>query len=672
MVRKKSILKDAVREIKLNKKKFISLLLIIALGTGFYVGLKSTVKDMKETAKKYYKETNLMDVKINSDVGFDKSDEIKLKNIKGVKGVNLTKTLDATVEVDGKNYIIKLNSISSDRSIKSDDYINHLILTSGKYPSTINEGLVEESFLKDNNLSLNDLITLTIENKSDLRAKKIKIVGTVKSSYYSSKGKKTNKNDKKVDYYMYLEENEFGFNYYNEVFVTIKNKKKLDTYSKEYENHIDGYKDKIKSVVIESYNEKKQKNIEEIENNINSIENSLNEIYSSDLPQDSLTDEIKNLSDELNVNKSNLSKAKNASIYVQTRNELSSFYEYKQEIERIDKISKVFSLIFLLITTFTILTFITNIIEEQRVQIGILQTIGYSKFDILFKYLLYAVLVSIIGSAIGSLLFYKLLPKLVSLCYGAFYDMPSIITSLQIKHVLFVSLFNLLLTILVTLFIFFKNTLEDPATLLRPKSYKKKFLEKHSKIWNKLNLSNKVIIKNVFTNKKRLLMTIIGICGGITLLLASFGIHDSIKETSKIDVLTNKINITPILSNITIILILTSMILLFVVLYNLSNTIISKRTKELATIKQLGFYDNEVTSYVIKEIVIITTISTMLGLIFGSLLAYYVISLFNFNFNISLVSYILVFIIIMFFLFIVNLVMHFKLKKLDITSVLKK
>ena len=63
MVKKKSILKDALREISLNKKKFISLLLIIVIGTGFYVGLKSTPKDMKETAKAYYKETNLFDLK---------------------------------------------------------------------------------------------------------------------------------------------------------------------------------------------------------------------------------------------------------------------------------------------------------------------------------------------------------------------------------------------------------------------------------------------------------------------------------------------------------------------------------------------------------------------------------------------------------------------------------
>ena len=62
------------------------------------------------------------------------------------------------------------------------------------------------------------------------------------------------------------------------------------------------------------------------------------------------------------------------------------------------------------------------------------------------------------------------------------------------------------------------------------------------------------------------------------------------------------------------------------------------------------------------SIVIITIIGTILGLVFGTLLAYYVIGLFNFRFHISLVNYILILIITMFLLFIVNLVMHFKLK----------
>ena len=128
MVKKKSILKDALREISLNKKKFISLLLIIVIGTGFYVGLKSTPKDMKETAKAYYKETNLFDLKVVSSSGFSKKDYYSLKQVDGVKGVFLSKTLDVITTINNSDYVIKLNSINEDRDLKSDDYINHLTL----------------------------------------------------------------------------------------------------------------------------------------------------------------------------------------------------------------------------------------------------------------------------------------------------------------------------------------------------------------------------------------------------------------------------------------------------------------------------------------------------------------------------------------------------------------
>lgn len=865
MVRKKSILKDAIREIKLTKKRFISLLLIITIGVGFYVGLKSTGEDMRNTAKEYYKETNLMDLKIASEVGFDESNKIIIKSINGIKGLSMVKTLDALTEVNGNDYVIKLNSISKERSKKSEDYINRLTLTSGRYPSTINEGLVEESFLKDNKLSLNDLITLSPENTDDLRAKKIKIVGTVKSSYYSSNDKGTSTiGNGKIDYYMYLQENEFGFDYYNEGFITIDGANNLNTYGEEYENNVNKYKDTVKKTIIKSVTEKNEKSINENQENVKSIESSLNNLYSSDIPQESLTDEIKELSDDLKVAKTNLEKIKNASVYVQTRNELSSFYEYKSETERMDNISKVFPLMFFLVAALVALTSMTRIVEEERVQMGTLQAIGYSKFDVVFKYLLYAILASLGGSIIGSLLFYKWIPMLVGVCYGSFYDMPSIIATFQIKHVLFASLFALSSTVLASLFVFIKDTLETPAMLMRPKSPKpgkKVFLERITKIWNKLNFSNKVTMRNIFRYKKRLLMTVIGICGSTALLLAGFGIRDSIKgivsnqygkinkydmkisvgNLNNIDDLTTKIennknvksstkinqtmiaikgknkssitsyliipsnkekinsfialngvngnknlkikndgviiseklskllnvgkkdkikvtlnngkelsvtvseitknyiehyvymsptlyekltsesvsynvilannkkisnknekilqneignidgismvslsselkstykNMMSTLSYVTIILIISAALLAFVVLYNLSSVNISERLRELATIKVLGFYDEEVTNYVHKETVILTIMGSILGLIFGSILTYYVIKvaetdLFMFSFNISPISYILAFVITIIFLFIVNVFMHYELKKLDMTSSLK-
>lgn len=187
MVRKKGIIKNALREISLNKKKFISLLLIIVMGISFYVGLKETPSIMRKSAETYYEEINLFDLKIVSSIGFSKSDKILLKEIKGVKGVSLSKTLDVMAIINNNDYNINISSISENRNLKSDDYINHLILVKGRYPSTINEGLVEEKFLTDNNLSIGDLVTLKPESKDDLKAKKIKIVGVVKNNLYSSR-----------------------------------------------------------------------------------------------------------------------------------------------------------------------------------------------------------------------------------------------------------------------------------------------------------------------------------------------------------------------------------------------------------------------------------------------------------------------------------------------------
>ncbi len=867
MVKKKSILKDALREISLNKKKFISLLLIIVIGTGFYVGLKSTPKDMKETAKAYYKETNLFDLKVVSSSGFSKNDYYSLKQVDGVKGVFLSKTLDVITTIDNSDYVIKLNSINEDRDLKSDDYINHLTLLKGRYPKTINEGLVEEKFLTDNNLSLDDLVTLKPEDENGLRAKKIKIVGVVRSSYYSSKDRGTsNLKNGKVDYFMYLSEGDFASDLYTEGYVTIKGANKYDTYSKKYDNFIDKYKSLVNEEILKSAKETHERNTSDLESDIEGLKDNLNRLNSTDLPSDELNTSIKEVSSELKEKEDELSKIKDVSAYSIKRSEVAGFYEYKLETERIENIAKVFPLMFFLVAALVSLTTMTRMVDEERSQMGTLRAIGYSKLSVIFKYVLYAFLASILGSIIGTILFYKLIPMLVGYCYNIFYDMPSINATLQINYALFSGVISLFSTVLATILVFLKDTSKTPAELMRPEAPKKGkriFLEKIDKIWNRLSFLNKITARNIFRYKKRLFMTVIGICGSTALILASFGIKDSVMKVAdnqynKIDkydmvisinnnasnsdkkvleekildenemkkityvyksnvLLKNnkksensyiivpenkeKINdyitlrqrktkkdikmdddgiiiseklakllklkknsyakltlpnnkkvnvkvsditenyiehyvyispklykklsgenanystilaITKNLSNkkekalesnisginnvtstllssdtknnykdmmntlnyVILILIVCAAALAFVVLYNLASVNISERRRELATIKVLGFYDEEVTKYIYKEMLILTIIGSLIGLIVGSILTLYVIkicetNLFMFTFNVKLISYLLSFAITILFLFIVNLFMHFELKKLDMVEALK-
>ncbi len=116
--------------------------------------------------------------------------------------------------------------------------------------------------------------------------------------------------------------------------------------------------------------------------------------------------------------------------------------------------------------------------------------------------------------------------------------------------------------------------------------------------------------------------------------------------------------------------------LAFIVLYNLTNINITERIREIATIKVLGFYPNETSSYVFRENLVLTAISALVGLPLGKWLHNFVMSQINidmlsFDVHIETLSYILAVIITFAFASIVNFAMYFKLNKISMTESLK-
>ena len=114
----------------------------------------------------------------------------------------------------------------------------------------------------------------------------------------------------------------------------------------------------------------------------------------------------------------------------------------------------------------------------------------------------------------------------------------------------------------------------------------------------------------------------------------------------------------------------------FVVLYNLSNININERKREIATLKVLGFYNNEVDNYITKENIILTIIGIALGLVLGSFLTNAVVSTVEiesarFIHQIKVASYIYSVLLSIMFTVIVNIITHFNLKKIDMIESLK-
>ena len=130
-------------------------------------------------------------------------------------------------------------------------------------------------------------------------------------------------------------------------------------------------------------------------------------------------------------------------------------------------------------------------------------------------------------------------------------------------------------------------------------------------------------------------------------------------------------------NNVIIVMIVATSALLFMVLYNLESIDKSKRKKEIVSLKISGFQNEKVFNYVSKKRAMPTLIGTLIGFIIGSFLTYYFVKTFEtntsmFNFKISILSYIISFVIIIALSFIANLFVYNDLKKMQMSKILKK
>ena len=108
---KKSLLKDSVRQIKNTFKRFLSILLIVLLGVGFFAGMQATSPDMKEAVDEYFDAQNMMDIEVISTLGLTEEDINALKNVEGVSQVNPAYSFDASINADAISASIEDSAI---------------------------------------------------------------------------------------------------------------------------------------------------------------------------------------------------------------------------------------------------------------------------------------------------------------------------------------------------------------------------------------------------------------------------------------------------------------------------------------------------------------------------------------------------------------------------------
>ena len=260
--------KGILRSIKGSLGRFIAIAAIVALGAGFYAGLRMTCPDMKLAADEFYDNTELMDIRVVSTLGLTDDDIDALREIEGVKGVMGAYEVDIMAEVDGEGYVMRVHSLpeaayesdtSSGVSAESDDddYLNRPILTSGRWPTEAGECVISSDIVIGTDVEIGDVITVTevAEGYEDvLVTTELVVVGTVSSSYYATSANmgSTSLGSGSIQDYLYVCEDEFSEDTpYTEIFLTVEGAAEVNNSTDEYDEIVEAVEERIEEIAEE-------------------------------------------------------------------------------------------------------------------------------------------------------------------------------------------------------------------------------------------------------------------------------------------------------------------------------------------------------------------------------------------------------------------------------------
>lgn len=523
--------KNSIKSIIKSRRRFLSILIMAFLGVGFFSGLKACGPDMKEMLDNYVDNNKMYDIKIQSTLGLTDDDLKIVRKIDNVLKVFPSKEKDSLVKINNKQEVAHL--------IPYDD-VNIPHVVEGRLPKNNNECVIDKLYNKS---LLGKYIT--IDNK------KLKIVGYVESPLYMSTDRGTSLlGNGTVALFIYVNKDFLESDYYTSFNILVKDAKQEVTSSKKYNKLVDNVIEDINKIkktqeekryesIIDEANNKIKEALEVYTNNKQELD------YNYNLVSSFMTEEMKKefednykkleeTKEKIDNEKEKLDKISKGTWYIQKRKNNTGYTSIIEAIQTIDNIANMFPIIFYMVAILISLTSMTRMIEEERIEIGTLKSLGYTNLTIMSKYLLYSFLACIIGGVLGMSLGFYLLPGIVWKLYSLFYyAVPGFVCKYRLLSGIIGTLFAFICIGGATYIVANSELKEQASQLMRPKAPKngkKILLENIPFIWKHFNFSNKVTTRNIFRYKKRSITTIIGISGCTALLVTGFGIKDSVVE----------------------------------------------------------------------------------------------------------------------------------------------
>ena len=208
-----------------------------------------------------------------------------------------------------------------------------------------------------------------------------------------------------------------------------------------------------------------------------------------------------------------------------------SVAKFADEMAQHKMIGDVFPIVFILVTFLTLLTTMTRIVTHQRTQIGILKAVGFKDRTIILHYISYGFWPVLAGAILGLITGPMIIPQMFYPTMEASYSMPSWNPGFDMSFV-YIAALMVVLSVFVTYLSCRRISKENPANTMRPKApgASSNGIIERSRTWKHLSFNLRWNWRDARRNKFRALMAIIGVMGCVALLIAAFGMNDSMAE----------------------------------------------------------------------------------------------------------------------------------------------
>ncbi len=481
------LFKKLLRTMGQYKAQFISMIIMIALGFGVFVGANMEWVSIEKNTSRLFEETGLADYKIYSSSAktggvtatFSEEDLQKIKELDGVKDAARFFSVNADVTlVNGEKIKTEKDGTGKDKipraaiTVTESESVSFFNVTSGEaYDKVAADKIwVSDKFAEEKEISVGDTLTFgAVQGVSE--PLEFKVAGLVKSGEYMVCVQDSTQ--LMPDYKM------FGYAYITPA----------------------AYKKICESAGLPS------------------------PLYAQ------INVRVNNFDD---FTKQKFSDAVNAALgktmFILSKEESSSYALAHGEVEEGQTMGAVLPVLFLAIAVLTMITTMHRIAAKEKTQIGTLKALGYKNKRILAHYSSYALAIGIVGAALGIALGYGIAYIIMnpSGMMGTYMDLPywKLHMPFFCVVVMIAVLFALTLIGFLSVKSMLRGTAADALRPYAPKKMKNLAIEK-TKAWKKFSFGTRWNLRDVMRHKSRTLMSLIGIIGCTVLMAGALGMNDT-------------------------------------------------------------------------------------------------------------------------------------------------